>query len=298
MGLNQEVQHYINNIQINNADSTFDVPLGYIDLDKTMDCGQCFRWNKVKPDEGYDKAWLGIVTGRLIIIESKDNQFTGKTSIKVNINNKAQLGELFKYLGLTDDYIPLHGAILTEYERSMVDKGLGIRILNQDEWEVIVSFIISQRNSIPKIKSTIEKMCKAFGTRRSCGSLEYYTFPTPKQIIKAGIDGLTSCSLGYRAEYVYLAAVEWINNPNKFKQLSNPNMTGEAVIDSLMDMKGIGLKVGSCIALFGYHKLNIFPIDVWIQRVLDEHYPNGIALRRFNGLAGLMQQYMFYGSKY
>ena len=277
----------------------FELPEGHLSLYKTFDCGQCFRWNQLS-----DGSFQGVIGEKLVIIKqiSKANTNTSNDTFVTNINNENDLEYLLRYLGVFDDYSHLSSIKTTEFERKAIKYGEGIRILHQDPWEAIVSFIISQRNNIPKIKSTIDKMCRALGNRHVEICLgrkyEYYSFPTPQQIAKSSISELNSFGLGYRSEYIYKIAHDFINNYNSFINLQKSEYSGAATVEYLLQYKGIGPKVANCIALFGYNKLDMFPIDVWIQRVIDNYYGGSIDIARFGSLAGLIQQYLFYYIKF
>ena len=289
------MQYNIN--KLSNGFCDIIVPAGELSLDKTFDCGQCFRWDKLN-----DGTFRGIVGNKLIMIK----RFSDKSSethdvFTVNLEYEDAI-KLAEYLGLNDDYSSLNNIELTEFERKALNFGRGIRILHQDIWETSVSFIISQRNNIPKIKSTIYRMCEKFGTKEVYSirgkNLEYYVFPTPDQIIKAGITGLNECGLGYRSEYVYQFALEFNNNKNNYLKYLSDDYDSKSTIAFLMTHFGIGPKVANCISLFGYNKLDAFPVDVWIQRIADTYYNGYIEYTRYGNLAGLMQQYLFYYVKY
>ena len=171
------------------------------------------------------------------------------------------------YFDLRLDYsdfeknIPADDLFLT----NAAEYSYGIRILNQDKWEMLISFIISQRKSIPAIKSSIEKLARTYGKKIDMQvpdfiknidkNSEFFAFPTPKVLADASLDDLNACSLGYRSPYIEAA---------------------------------------NCVALFGYHRIAAFPIDVWIKRMIDEHYEGEFPLKLYDGYAGVIQQYIFY----
>ena len=272
-----------------------DIPHGVIDLHKTFDCGQCFRWNELNGG-----IYSGVVGDDLILvkpIESIENTDRILVSIPQN-----KIDVFINYLGITDDYSELHNASLSEFEHSVINFGKGIRILHQDIWESIVSFIISQRNNIPKIKTTIGNLCINLGSQKTkkLNNFEktFYTFPTAEQIIAGGYDKLDKCSLGYRSEYIYLIANEFTKYREVFNSYLNEDKTGAETVGFLEQFKGIGPKVANCIALFGYNKLDMFPIDVWIQRAIEQDFNGYIDINKYGKLAGLMQQYIFYYKRY
>ena len=290
---------YYNILDYSNGIVTFSIPNGVFDPEKSFDCGQCFMWYRLHSVSG---TFKGVVGSKLLYLKyvSKSDDFdTFQLTEHPNY-----LPSFLEYLGLNDDYTPLLNSVLSDYEKHIVLVGKGIRILHQDPWETIISFIISQRNSIPKIKKSIDNLCTNLGSKKSKrfelinSNEDYYIFPTPKVILDDNYTKLNQCSLGYRAEYIYLAAKEYVENPQFFKSLLNKSRSSDEIISDLCTLKGIGPKVSNCIALFGYNRLDVFPIDVWIQRILNKQYPNGIDISKYNSLSGLLQQYMFYAERY
>lgn len=281
----------------NKGFTTFSLPDGILDLHKTFECGQCFRWNQLN-----DGSYKGVIEDKLVFIMDETNRQSYNDGRRHYLTTwpEDKLFWLLDYLSVYDDYTPLEKIELTDFERVAIKKGKGIRILNQDIWETLISFIISQRNNIPKIKTSIERLCIAAGTRLEFSWLtkpnpfEYYTFPTDKQIIALGEQGLKECGLGYRSEYVLEAARIYSNNKDNFYLMKSRNVPGDTVVKNLMELKGVGPKVANCVALFGFKKLDMFPIDVWIQRAIDTYYNGSIDTSKFGNLSGLMQQYMFY----
>lgn len=281
----------------NRGFTTFSLPDGILDLHKTFECGQCFRWNQLN-----DGSYKGVIEDKLVFIMDETNRQSYNDGRRHYLTTwpEDKLFWLLDYLSVYDNYTLLEKIELTDFERVAVKKGKGIRILNQDIWETLISFIISQRNNIPKIKTSIERLCMAAGTRLEFSwptkpnPFEYYTFPTDKQIIALGGQGLKECGLGYRSEYVLEAARIYSNNKDNFYLMKSRNVPGDTVVQNLMELKGVGPKVANCVALFGFKKLDMFPIDVWIQRAIDTYYNGSIDTSKFGDLSGLMQQYMFY----
>jgi N-glycosylase/DNA lyase len=191
----------------------------------------------------------------------------------------------FDYFDMQRDY----GAI-KEHVRSTNDAyliaainyGYGIRILKQDLWETIVTFIISQQNNISRIKNIITKLCEPYGDR----------FPTPDLLEKYTEDDLLSLGLGYRAKYLKNISRAVLDGDLNLNELKNTNYSN--VINCLKQFDGIGNKVANCIALFGLHKIEAFPVDVWIKRIIDDQYCGNFDLERFSKYAGVIQQYMFF----
>lgn len=271
------------------------IPKGIINLDKTFDCGQCFRWEHL-----VDGSWSGIVGDDLIITRIVNDGYEDNLDHIITTMPITRAGKFIDYLGLPTDYTLLENLDLSDIEKSIIKNGKGIRILRQDNWETIVSFIISQRNNIPKIKTSINRLCMKIGERRtyehplSHRKQDYYKFPTAEQIKEAGVSILDECGLGYRSDYVYRAACSYIKDYKIINELNAVNVTGQQVIDFFIQYKGIGPKVANCIALFGFGKLDTFPIDVWIERAINIYFNNQIDIEKYGSLAGLMQQYLFY----
>ena len=204
------------------------------------------------------------------------------------------------YFDLDTDYEAVIDSIDPDdtYLCAAADEGRGIRILRQDPWEMLITFIISQRRSIPSIKTCTESLCRAFGAYIDPdGKNEegHFAFPSPEALAQASMEKLASCGLGYRTEYVYLASKAVAEGSLDLKSLAD--LSDEALLEALMSLRGVGPKVANCVSLFGFYRIGAFPIDVWIDRVLKEHYPLGFPFERYEGYAGILQQYMFYAAR-
>lgn len=180
-----------------------------------------------------------------------------------------------------------------KYLKAAGEMGSGIRILQQDLWEVIISFLISQQNNITRIKKCIENICREFGEKKiSSTGVEYYAFPTAQALAKATEEQLQKCNLGYRAKYVLDTARRVVFgdfDPDKLYDMKYQRARKE-----LLQLYGVGEKVADCICLFGLHQLEAFPVDTHIRQVLEEHYKRGFPNRRYRDCKGVMQQYIFY----
>lgn len=252
-------------------------------------CGQCFRWSV---DE-YG-LWRGVVGLRTRLV--KDVVFLGGAikTLFISCQNKQELDEMLHYLDFGTDYTAICNMVVGD-ERLVkaAEFGKGIRILNQDPFETLISFIISQQNNIPRISKIIERMSEAFGTE-ACEPLRFgYAFPSVDALASARIESLESLGLGYRAKYVWSAAKrvqeEGIGVLNSYK-----NKAYEETMDYLLSYYGIGDKVASCVALFGLGHKEAFPIDVWIRRVLESWYDGNFDPHKYDPYAGVIQQYMYY----
>jgi N-glycosylase/DNA lyase len=186
-----------------------------------------------------------------------------------------------------------------DFLKEAAEYGKGIRILQQEPFEAMISFIISQNKNIPAIKNCIEAICRRYGERRSsveCGGIDYYTFPTPEVLAMAGKDELHELKTGYRDEYIIKAAQAVSEGVVVFDELKKCSY--EEVRKSLKSIHGIGEKVANCISLYGLHHIEVFPIDVWIAKVLNEIYQDDFHQELYEGYAGIIQQYMFYYMRY
>lgn len=241
-------------------------------IQQIADSGQIFRFNEVAPQK-YE-----LIAGdkRLLIDAEKEPEFSD---------------EFWQnYFDMDTDYSKFIAAVpkSDKFLTAAVQYAEGMRILRQDPWEMLISFIISQRKSIPAIKTSVEKLCEKFGTWKN----GYYAFPTPKQLARADIDELFACSLGYRAPYIYECAQKTASGEYDIEAWQH--LPDEALRDRLLAIRGVGIKVANCVMLFGYHRIAAFPVDVWIQRIVDEHYDGRFPLENYEGFAGVIQQYMFY----
>ena len=203
--------------------------------------------------------------------------------------------EVYRSTALSDDY----------FLKKAIRYGSGIRVLRQDPWEMLISFIISQRRSVPAIRTAVRKLSERFGreihvgktVRRQFGIEEnqrFFAFPAPKALAKAPSEELAACGLGYRTDYVKAAAraVQSCEmDLSAFSELSD-----EELLSELMRLPGVGIKVASCTALFGYHRLRVAPVDVWMQRILDADYAQfgGKFPQEYTACAGVLQQYLFH----
>ena len=187
-----------------------------------------------------------------------------------------------------------------------IEYGCGIRILNQDLWEVIISFIISANNNIPRIKGIIERLCKTYGREIIWNEKKYYTFPTIEELSKASVEDLRNLGLGFRDTRVYETTQIFLTGKVKLDDLIKEKDT-KNVKEKLLELPGVGPKVADCIMLFGMKRYEVFPIDVWVRRVMNELYIKNedetkvkqkeiekLAKDKYKNLAGIAQQYLFY----
>ena len=177
-----------------------------------------------------------------------------------------------------------------------MERAGGIRILRQEPWEALCSFIISQNNNIPRIKKIIRTLSEKYGEAFTAFGETYHAFPTPEALSAAGEDELKSCGTGFRARYILDAAKKVSSGEIDFSVIQS--MDDEEAAKYLMTICGVGAKVAACTLLYGFHRTAAFPIDVWIKRVLDKYYPGGIDISSLGAYAGIAQQYLFYYERY
>lgn len=259
-----------------------------------FECGQCFRW---KQEE--NESYTGVAKGKILNVEEKGDK------IYLNNTNLEDFNNIWHdYFDLGTNYTEIKNKLkeMDEYLDKATDFGWGIRILKQDQWEMLISFIISSNNRIPMIQKAIDNLSKKFGKFiGEYNGKEYYAFPTPQELSRASKEEIRACQTGFRDKYIKSTADAVANN--------NDNVYGYSMLDTeqcrkeLLKFNGVGPKVCDCISLFGMQKYDTFPVDVWVKRVMQEFYVDedmslpkirAYALDKFGELAGFAQQYLFY----
>ncbi|MCR4791179.1 MAG: DNA-3-methyladenine glycosylase 2 family protein [Lachnospiraceae bacterium] len=254
---------------------------GGIDLEKTERSGQCFRW--IREKEG---TYLIPAFGNLARVREDGD------GVEVEfLSKRADEDAWIRYFDADLDYSKIRRMPdkNDEFLMNAVKAGKGIRIIRQDPFETLISFIISQRKSIPAIKTSVQRICESTG--RKIPGTDVYAFPTPEELFALDEDALSKCGLGYRAAYIHAAAGSFAFGDMDADVLNG--MSDEQLIESLMSLHGVGLKVANCTALFAFHRLDLFPVDVWIQRALDTYYDGSFPLEKYHPYNGVMQQYIF-----
>lgn len=252
------------------------------------DSGQCFRMNKLAKDHYYLIAF-----GRYLEMIQREEETVEFLCSEEDFN-----GLWRNYFDLDYDYPRLVDALRTGVDpflRAAAEYGHGIRILKQDFFEAMISFIISQNKNIPAIKSCIESLCCRYGTPIPMNKEEntvYYTFPSPQRLAQASKEELRELKVGYRDEYIRKASQAVAEGILDVRLL--PTLSYEEALQALKKIPGIGDKVANCICLYGLHHIHVFPVDVWIKRILTEVYDNKFDPKVYEGEAGIIQQYMFY----
>lgn len=269
------------------------------ELKDIFDCGQCFRWNIEE-----DGSYTGVFGNNVLNVkkENYDIIFEGicENDIKETVED---------YFDLKRDYnaIKKELAKIDENMKISIEYGSGIRILNQDLWETIISFIISANNNIPRIKGIIERLSKKYGKKIEYKGKKYYTFPTAKQLENVSVEDFRSLGLGFRDIRLYETTHMILEGKVDLDKLRKNSNTNE-VREQLLILSGVGPKVADCILLFSdLKRFEVFPIDVWVRRVMNDLYIKKedenkvskkqiekLAEEKFGNLAGLAQQYLFY----
>lgn len=266
----------------------------FLDLVKLADSGQAFRIKVI------DDTHIELVAfGRYLQIAK-----TGKNTFAFSCNEKDFETIWIPYLDLYRNYDKIVKSIAEddEYLKAAASFGKGIRILKQDVFETVISYIISQRRSIPSITTSVERISKLCGKKIHAPNLKepfvkplnkvYYAFPTPKELSRLSFEELENTGVGYRAPYIVRAAEEFATgklDPDALSELSD-----EDLYKALTAMFGVGTKVANCIMLFAFARTGRFPVDVWIQRIEDRYYNGHFDCTPYPDTAGIMQQFMFY----
>ncbi|SHH38998.1 DNA-3-methyladenine glycosylase family protein [Tepidibacter thalassicus] len=259
-----------------------------------FECGQCFRWNLED-----DNSYTGVVFGKILNIKKEDD------IIYFNNTNLNEFHNIwYKYFDLERDYTNIKNKLkkIDNYLEKAVEFGGGIRILNQDEWEILISFIISANNRIPMIKKAIENLSKNYGEYiGEFRDKKYYSFPSPKKMNSLSEDEIRKCGTGFRAKYIKDASfIVYRQNCDIYKY---KNLDTDMCRKELLQFCGVGPKVADCVMLFSMQKYDTFPVDVWVKRVMEEFYLEeslslnkirNYGISKFGKLSGFAQQYLFY----
>lgn len=267
-----------------------------------FDCGQCFRWNE-QPDGSY----TGVIGNNVLNVAQEEHKITITGTCDGNIEEIVR-----NYFDLDRDYEKIKEKLskVDDYLAESIRYGEGIRILNQDLWEMIISFIVSANNNIPRIKGIIERMSKRYGNKIEFKGEDYYTFPTIESLSTASIEDLRSLGLGFRDKYIYETTKKIKNGEVSLEKMKEEKDTLK-IRNELLTLSGIGPKVADCILLFSTLKrFDVFPIDVWVRRVMNDLYIHNpdeakvnkkeieqLAKEKFGELEGIAQQYLFYWKK-
>ena len=289
-----------------------------LDLDRIAASGQCFRWRRLA-----DSSWLIPAFGTFVIVrqvsdsgrqeKKKQNNISlhgGSVTLDLSCSPEEYEKIWAPYFDLNTSYRAIRKMVdpADAFLNAAAEAGRGIRILRQDPFETLISFLISQRKSIPAIQTAIERLCSVYGD--PIGEAEgkkIFSFPSAERLAAMECEkygygnvtgtcpyrekGIRSCGLGYRLSYIKRTAEFAASNPAAMSDFSA--LSDDGLKEALLSFYGVGIKVCSCTMLFGFHRLDAFPVDVWMKRALAEHYPAGFDGERYRPYNGVMQQYMF-----
>ncbi|MCM1048408.1 MAG: 8-oxoguanine DNA glycosylase [Clostridiales bacterium] len=253
-------------------------------LEQICRSGQCFRMFH----EG-GSLYSVIALGKYLEIEQTESECVFHC-------DESDYNNFWKsYFDLDGDYASYIGAIDVKdtYLSEAAAFGSGIRILRQDLWEMIVTFLISQQNNIARIHKCINNICERYGEKKeSEQGKSFYTFPTPESLAGLEEDALMECNLGYRSKYVVRTAKSVVNKDTDLAAIQK--LPYEEARAELLKLYGVGAKVADCICLFALHHLQAFPVDTHINQALSGHYQTGFPWERYDGYQGVLQQYIFF----
>ena len=263
-----------------------------------FECGQCFRWNKEE-----DKSYTGVIKDAVLNVKQEKNKIIFRGICKGDLKKVVR-----EYFDLDNNYEIIKEKLskIDNFMKESIEFGDGIRILNQDLWECIISFIISANNNIPRIKKIIEAISKEYGEEISWRGKKYYFFPSIEALSKASVEDLRKLGTGFRDKRIYHTTKKIYEKEvdlDEIKQLKS----SEEIEEKLLTLDGVGNKVANCIMLFSLKRYDVFPIDVWVRRVMNDLYLHkenekevdkkelqAFAEEKYKDLAGLAQQYLFY----
>lgn len=288
------------NVKITDSGSLDGIPyvrlgdVGNFSVFKTFDCGQCFRFDPVATGDGAYEV-EGVAYGRHVRFKEDGDGVT------VTGSDEETFRKLwYRYLSLDTDYDEIDRAVTAALDedgcavmRRAAEVSAGIRILRQEPWEALCSFIISQNNNIPRIKKIISALCENFGEKTRGG----YAFPTAKALADAGEERIFALKTGFRAGYIVDAARRVASGEIDLDAVAAKETYAEAEAE-LLKIRGVGPKVAACALLFGFGKSEAFPVDTWMKKVAARHFPEGLDHGKFGKYAGVAQQYLFYMERY
>ena len=254
-------------------------------LNRIADSGQCFRWKKL------DEFSYRIIAGRsCLYIAARD-----RDRFELSCSEDEFRGFWQDYFDLGENYRNIRKRISPEEDPFLwraAEHGKGIRILRQDPWEMLITFIISQNKNIPAIRRSVELLAECCGKKMTDSrGQDYHAFPDPAAVASLPENELMACKLGYRWKYVHAAAEAVCSGNIDLDRL--PAADENTAMTALTGLFGVGIKVASCVSLFGLHHTDAFPVDVWMKRILKEQYPDGYPYEKYAPYNGICQQYMF-----
>ena len=281
-------------------------------LSHILENGQCFRWDRIEEQD--DSAFIGVVSNNVFKISEKEKEILGNDNLEVikltdiyvetTMEETAAKKFLEEYFNLSENYEDIKKKYSENYEslKKATEFAYGLRILKQDEFETIISFIISANNNIKRIKKIINNISMKCGKKIEFEGKEYFGFPNIEELRKLKEEDFKSLGAGFRAKYLESTVNKiYSDNLEKYIEKLN-NLSNKELEKELLNLKGVGPKVANCIMLFGFNRIDSFPIDVWVKRVMQEEFFGGeeVSNKKIEEFAntlyekGLAQQYLFY----
>ena len=270
-------------------------------LEDIFECGQCFRWDKQE-----DGSYIGVIKNGVLKVSKQGKSVAFEGVLEGDINSI-----VYDYFDLETNYNDFKDRLskIDDNMKRSIEFGNGIRILNQDLWEMVISFIISANNNIPRIKGIINRISEKVGQKVTWNGKDYFLFPSPEELSKLSVDDLRALGTGFRDKRIYNTTQMIINKEFNLDSLIKIKST-EEIRNELLKLDGVGEKVADCILLFALHRFDTFPVDVWVRRVMNVLYIHNedeakvnkkqireVAYSLFGEIEGIAQQYLFYWAR-
>lgn len=270
-------------------------------LEDIFECGQCFRWDKQE-----DGSYIGVIKNGVLKVSKQGKSVAFEGVLEGDINSI-----VYDYFDLETNYNDFKDRLskIDDNMKRSIEFGNGIRILNQDLWEMVISFIISANNNIPRIKGIINRISEKVGQKVTWNGKDYFLFPSPEELSKLSVADLRALGTGFRDKRIYNTTQMIINKEINLDSLIKIKST-EEIRNELLKLDGVGEKVADCILLFALHRFDTFPVDVWVRRVMNVLYIHNedeakvnkkqireVAYSLFGEIEGIAQQYLFYWAR-
>lgn len=270
-------------------------------LEDIFECGQCFRWDRQE-----DGSYIGVIKNGVLKVSKQGKSVAFEGVLEGDINSI-----VYDYFDLETNYNDFKDRLskIDDNMKRSIEFGNGIRILNQDLWEMVISFIISANNNIPRIKGIINRISEKVGQKVTWNGKDYFLFPSPEELSKLSVADLRALGTGFRDKRIYNTTQMVINKEINLDSLIKIKST-EEIRNELLKLDGVGEKVADCILLFALHRFDTFPVDVWVRRVMNVLYIHNedeakvnkkqireVAYLLFGEIEGIAQQYLFYWAR-
>ncbi len=270
-------------------------------LEDIFECGQCFRWDRQE-----DGSYIGVIKNGVLKVSKQGKSVAFEGVLEGDINSI-----VYDYFDLETNYNDFKDRLskIDDNMKRSIEFGNGIRILNQDLWEMVISFIISANNNIPRIKGIINRISEKVGQKVTWNGKDYFLFPSPEELSKLSVADLRALGTGFRDKRIYNTTQMVINKEINLDSLIKIKST-EEIRNELLKLDGVGEKVADCILLFALHRFDTFPVDVWVRRVMNVLYIHNedetkvnkkqireVAYSLFGEIEGMAQQYLFYWAR-